>query len=471
MATCSQKSTGDSGPWFTSSWRKIWLAHNGQSSIIYFVFTKISKSRWRNSANWPRDRPMIPMSTSSWDLTHPRSELRPITTNCKSGSQVHIMFKWAVSLTTTSQFHSQNLTPFLSSSVPTYLQAMFFFPLLYTIICQFIYSFWMIIKHCLSAQYLSGNVKRETWSRNETLVEDTWKSTRCYMMHWGNRLQEGWFPHLQRPPCSKQNSGTLKWRASNPAEGYCGQQGRAGNLNNWGQFPWLQWQPDEHHPITVPSLKRGNPVPDEAPSLSFWAQLMAFSFLARHLLVTYFFCAYSTYFTTYFTPNRPSLKSKCIFSLIPLIHTYFHFFSLNKQDRRSLMRECKDQHLRVHSLAVIVMTFWYVFGMDLTFSNFFKLSFGIDHDLHVPYVHITYVSFFTQSYDQEKSSLYYDLFNFGVLFYRRIPTFIFYCSRGALHHQTRRLISGCANQIHSLISPYTECRPCVRVLPLPNRSR
>ena len=44
------------------------------------------------------------------------------------------------------------------------------------------------------------------------------------------------------------------------------------------------------------------------------------------------------------------------------------------------------------------MTFWYVFiGTDLTFSNFlnFYSSFGIDHDPHVPYDHMTYVySFF-----------------------------------------------------------------------------
>ena len=44
-------------------------------------------------------------------------------------------------------------------------------------------------------------------------------------------------------------------------------------------------------------------------------------------------------------------------------------------------------------ICVIVMTFWYVFQNGL---NFFKLffyysSFGIDHDPHVLYVHMTYV--------------------------------------------------------------------------------
>ena len=43
--------------------------------------------------------------------------------------------------------------------------------------------------------------------------------------------------------------------------------------------------------------------------------------------------------------------------------------------------------------AVIVITFWYVFGMDLTFLNFFKLYFhlGLITTPHVFYVHMTYV--------------------------------------------------------------------------------
>ena len=41
-----------------------------------------------------------------------------------------------------------------------------------------------------------------------------------------------------------------------------------------------------------------------------------------------------------------------------------------------------------------------------------------------PHVHMTYVSHFTQSHGQEKSSSYYDLFDFRVLFYGHIPTLI-----------------------------------------------
>ena len=60
---------------------------------------------------------------------------------------------------------------------------------------------------------------------------------------------------------------------------------------------------------------------------------------------------------------------------------------------------------------VIVMTFWYVFGMDLTFFELFKLYFhlGLITTPHVLYVHMTYVLFFTRSHGQEKSLLYYDL--------------------------------------------------------------
>ena len=34
---------------------------------------------------------------------------------------------------------------------------------------------------------------------------------------------------------------------------------------------------------------------------------------------------------------------------------------------------------------VIIMTFWYVFGMDLYFFQTFFSSFGIDHDPYVLY--------------------------------------------------------------------------------------
>ena len=69
-------------------------------------------------------------------------------------------------------------------------------------------------------------------------------------------------------------------------------------------------------------------------------------------------------------------------------------------------------------LGVIVMTFWYVFGTDLTFFELFKLYFhlGLIMTPHVLYDHMTYVysfshmfSFFTRVYGQEKSLSYYDL--------------------------------------------------------------
>ena len=43
------------------------------------------------------------------------------------------------------------------------------------------------------------------------------------------------------------------------------------------------------------------------------------------------------------------------------------------------------------------------------------------------FIPFSYVFLLTQSYDQEKSPLYYDLLHdFGILFYGRIPTLIFY---------------------------------------------
>ena len=49
---------------------------------------------------------------------------------------------------------------------------------------------------------------------------------------------------------------------------------------------------------------------------------------------------------------------------------------------------------------------------------------------HALYAHMTYVYslflMFSQSHGQEKSSLYYDLFDFRVLFYGCTPTLIFF---------------------------------------------
>ena len=80
------------------------------------------------------------------------------------------------------------------------------------------------------------------------------------------------------------------------------------------------------------------------------------------------------------------------------------------------------------------MTFWYVFRNGLNFFELFKFysSFGIDHEPPCFYVHMTYVysfsyvSLLTISHDQEKSLSYYDLFEFGVLFYGRISTLVFF---------------------------------------------
>ena len=102
-------------------------------------------------------------------------------------------------------------------------------------------------------------------------------------------------------------------------------------------------------------------------------------------------------------------------------------------------------------MAVIVMTFWYVFGTDLTFSNFLNFYFhlGLITTPHVFYVHMTYVysfshvSFFTQSYGQEKSLSYYDLFNFGVLSYGCIHTLIFFYF---LHNPTTPILPVYVNQ-------------------------
>ena len=84
------------------------------------------------------------------------------------------------------------------------------------------------------------------------------------------------------------------------------------------------------------------------------------------------------------------------------------------------------------NVIVIIMTFWYVLSERTYFSRTFISSFGIDHDPHVLYVHMTYVysfshvSLFTRSHGQEKSLSYYDLLhNFGVLIYGRTPTLIF----------------------------------------------
>ena len=88
-----------------------------------------------------------------------------------------------------------------------------------------------------------------------------------------------------------------------------------------------------------------------------------------------------------------------------------------------------DCRAEEHLLLVIIMTFWYVNRNGLNFFELFKLYFhlGLITTPHVLYVHMTYVLFFTRSHGQEKSSSYYDLlYDFGVLFYGRTPTLIFF---------------------------------------------
>ena len=70
----------------------------------------------------------------------------------------------------------------------------------------------------------------------------------------------------------------------------------------------------------------------------------------------------------------------------------------------------------------------------LIFFELFKFYFllGLIMTPHVLYAHMTYVYFFsnvfhfTQSHGQEKSLSYYDLSDFRVLLYGRIPTLVFF---------------------------------------------
>ena len=88
-------------------------------------------------------------------------------------------------------------------------------------------------------------------------------------------------------------------------------------------------------------------------------------------------------------------------------------------------------HTIIGTCLSLFLLFGNNFGLNSLFSNFFNFysSLEIDHD---PHVHMTYVyslsyvyiSYFTQSHGQEKSLSYYDLFDFGVLFYGHIPTLI-----------------------------------------------
>ena len=102
--------------------------------------------------------------------------------------------------------------------------------------------------------------------------------------------------------------------------------------------------------------------------------------------------------------------------------------------------------------SVIVMTFWYVFGTDLTFSNFlnFYSSLGIDHDppcflcSHDLCLFI-FSCFILHTITMAKRSHYRIMIfiNFGVLLYGHIPTLIFFYF---LHNPTTPILPVYVNQ-------------------------
>ena len=83
-------------------------------------------------------------------------------------------------------------------------------------------------------------------------------------------------------------------------------------------------------------------------------------------------------------------------------------------------------------IIVIDMTFWYVFGTDLTFFELFKLYLGLITTPHVSCVHMIYVyPFFTfhssHGHMAKKSHHHIMIFyDFRVLFYGRTPTLILF---------------------------------------------
>ena len=87
-------------------------------------------------------------------------------------------------------------------------------------------------------------------------------------------------------------------------------------------------------------------------------------------------------------------------------------------------------------MSVIVMTFWYVFGTDLTFFELFELYFhlGLITTPHVLYVHMTYVYSFslcfilhTMLWPREviRRIMIFSTSEY-ILFYGRLPTLIFF---------------------------------------------
>ena len=102
-----------------------------------------------------------------------------------------------------------------------------------------------------------------------------------------------------------------------------------------------------------------------------------------------------------------------------------------------------------------------LFGTDLLFFKLlFFFSFGIDHDppcslcSHDLCLFPFLMFFFTQSHGQEKSLLYYDLFDFGVLFSGCIPTLIFF---HFLHNPTTPILPVYVDQRRPHLEKDTSC--------------
>ena len=118
----------------------------------------------------------------------------------------------------------------------------------------------------------------------------------------------------------------------------------------------------------------------------------------------------------------------------------FHYCFLNLiHGQQSLRTTLLGIRLNLMDLGpmgpVIVLTFGNVLERTYIFQTF--LTFILHPRLvttpNVHYAHMIYVYSFSyvshsRSHGQEKSSLYYDLFDFGVLLYRRTPTLILFYS-------------------------------------------
>ena len=65
-------------------------------------------------------------------------------------------------------------------------------------------------------------------------------------------------------------------------------------------------------------------------NLAYYFSLLDALLIDRFCLFRAYPAYFATYFTAYFTSSRPSLISKHLSVLIPLIRTYFCLFVLNK---------------------------------------------------------------------------------------------------------------------------------------------